>query len=118
MEIFDSISSILSIAKPLVGIAGQVLGGSGKDSAGGKTQAALSGASNSAARISAHSKIVTGFIDPDVDVKSGRGSLPASENSSKLLKMAFTRGGENLTDKQNATIEEFISRLKQAQLRA
>jgi hypothetical protein len=111
MEIFDSIGSILNIA-------GQVLGGSGKDSAGAKAQKALGGDPNFAARSAAHTKIVTGFIDPDVDVKSGRGSLPANQNASNLLKMAFTRGGENLTDEQNTTIKEFISRLQQAQQRA
>ena len=95
---------------PILNIAGKVLDGSGeKASAGAKTQAALSGASNSAARISEHARLVTGFIDPDVDVKSGRGT--AAEE-------AFISLYENPSSPQIAALERLQSRLQEAQQRA
>ena len=101
---------------PIINIAGNVLSGSGsgKDNAAEKTQAALATQSSAAEkRISDVRRITAGFIDPNVNVQSPQGRVPANQNASTLLKMAFTRGGENLTDKQNTTIEQFISRLEQ-----
>ena len=117
MGIFDSIGSILSIAKPLVGIAGQVLGGSDKESsAGARTQAALSGESKSAARIAAHQKFVTGFIDESVDIKSGHNVSNAANDSSKLLRVALAGGGD-LSPEHKNSVERLISSLQQAQIR-
>jgi len=101
---------------PILNIAGKVLDGSGeKASAGAKTQAALSGASNSAARISEHARLVTGFIDPDVDVKSGRGAVA---DSGEAFRFALSGGGGDLTENQNVALKSLISRLEQSQQRA
>ena len=115
---FD-IGSILSIAKPLIGFAGQVLGGSGKDSAGAKTQETLSGKSKSAARIAAHTDFVTGFIDERVDIKSGHNvsnAANAANDSSKLLRVALAGGGD-LSPEHKNSVERLISSLQQAQIR-
>ena len=116
---FD-IGSILSIAKPLIGFAGQVLGGSDKESsAGARTQAALSGQSKSAARISAHQKFVTGFIDESVDIKSGHNvsnAANAANDSSKLLRVALAGDGD-LSPEHKNSVERLISSLEHAQIR-
>jgi hypothetical protein len=102
---------------PILNIAGKVLAGSGKkaDSAGAKTQAALSGASDSAARIKRHADLVTGFIDPSVDVKSGRGAVA---DSGEAFRFALSGGGGDLTENQNVALKSLISRLEQSQQRA
>ena len=111
---FD-IGSILSIAKPLIGFAGQVLGGSDKESsAGARTKTALSGESKSAARIAAHQKFVTGFIDESVDIKSGHNVSNAANDSSKLLRVALAGDGA-LSPEHKNSVERLISRLQQAQ---
>tara|TARA_Y100000310_G_scaffold148480_1_gene147704 strand:- start:42 stop:395 length:354 start_codon:yes stop_codon:yes gene_type:complete len=117
MGIFDAIGSILDVAKPLVGIAGQVLGGSGKDSAGARTQETLSGKSKSAARIAAHQKFVTGFIDESVDIKSRHNVPTVTNNASEIIKAALAGGGD-LSPEHKNSVEGLISRLQQAQQRA
>jgi len=113
---FD-IGSIISIAKPLIGLAGQVLGGSDKESsAGAKTKTALSGESKSAARIAAHTKLVTGFIDERVDIKSGHNVSNAANDSSKLLRVALAGDGA-LSPEHKNSVERLISSLQQAQIR-
>ena len=110
------------IIGPALSIIGQMMASkeSGKTaSAATRTQQAFATQSSAAEkRISDVRRITAGFIDPNVNVQSPQGRVPANQNASTLLKMAFTRGGENLTDKQNTTIEQFISRLEQAQIRA
>ena len=113
---FD-IGSILSIAKPLIGFAGQVLGGSDKESsAGARTQAALSGESKSAARIAAHTKLVTGFIDERVDIKSGHNVSNATNNASEIIKAALAGEGD-LSPEHKNSVERLISSLEHAQIR-
>ena len=112
---FD-IGSILSIAKPLIGFAGQVLGGSGKDSAGAKTQETLSGKSKSAARIAAHTDFVTGFIDERVDIKSGHNVSNATNNASEIIKAALAGNGD-LSPEHKNSVERLISSLEHAQIR-
>jgi len=102
---------------PIIDIAGNVLGGSDKENnASAKTQAALSGQSKSAARISAHQKFVTGFIDERVDIKSGHNVSNAANDASKLLMAALADDGDLPREYENS-IKELISRLKQAQIR-
>ena len=118
MGILDTIGTILDVAKPIIGIAGKVLGGSDKDSAGARTQTALSGQANTAAaaRISAHQKFVTGFIDERVDIKSRHNVRTPANDASKLLRIALADDGD-LSRKHKNSIEELISRLEQAQIR-
>ncbi len=112
---FD-IGSILSIAKPLIGLAGQVLGGSGKDSAGAKTQETVSGQSKAAARISAHQKFVTGFIDERVDEKSKHNVRTPANDASKLLMVALAGDGA-LSPEHKNSVARLISSLEHAQIR-
>ena len=102
---------------PIIDIAGNVLGGSDKESsAGAKTKAALSGQSKAAARISAHQKFVTGFIDESVDIKSGHNVSNAANDSSKLLRVALAGDGA-LSPEHKNSVERLISSLQQAQIR-
>ena len=100
---------------PIINIAGNILGGSDKESsAGAKTKAALSGQSKAAARISAHQKFVTGFIDERVDIKSGHNVRTPANDASKLLRVALAGDGD-LSPEHKNSVEGLISRLKQAQ---
>ena len=104
---------------PIINIAGNVLGGSDKENnAGAKTKAALSGQANTAAaaRISAHQKFVTGFIDERVDIKSGHNVSNAANDASKLLRIALAGNGDLSREYENS-IKELISRLEHAQIR-
>jgi hypothetical protein len=102
---------------PIIDIAGNILGGSDKENnAGAKTKAALSGKSKADARISAHQKFVTGFIDERVDIKSGHNVSNAANDASKLLRIALADDGDLPREYENS-IKELISRLKQAQIR-
>ena len=102
---------------PIIDIAGNILGGSDKENnAGAKTKAALSGKSKADARISAHQKFVTGFIDERVDIKSGHNVSNAANDASKLLRIALADDGDLPPEYENS-IKELISRLKQAQIR-
>jgi hypothetical protein len=105
---------------PIINIAGQALAKSGSDekaSAGARTQAALSSSTSktSASRISEHARFVTGFIDPRVDVKSGRGAVA---DSGEAFRFALSGGGGDLTENQNVALKSLISRLEQSQQRA
>ena len=116
MGILDTIGTILNVAKPIIGIAGKVLGGSDKDSAGARTQAALSGKSKADARISAHQKFVTGFIDERVDIKSGHNVRTPANDASKLLRVALAGDGD-LSPEHKNSVERLISSLEHAQIR-
>ena len=101
---------------PILNIAGKVIGGSGEkaDSAGAKTEAAL--ATQSAAsrqRTSDVRKVTAGFIDPNVDVKSGRGAVA---DSGEAFRFALTGGGD-LSSPQIAALEDLHQRLGKAQIR-
>ena len=120
MGILNTIGTILDVAKPIIGIAGKVLGGSDKENnAGAKTKAALSGQANTAAaaRISDHRKFVTGFIDERVDIKSGHNIPTAANDASKLLRIALAEGDGDLSPKQNEYIQKLVDRLQQEQMR-
>jgi len=100
---------------PIINIAGNVLGGSDKENnAGARTQAALSGQSKAAARIAAHEKFVTGFIDERVDIKSGHNVRTPANDASKLLRVALAGDGD-LSPEHKNSVEGLISRLEQAQ---
>ena len=102
---------------PIINIAGNILGGSDKESsAGAKTKAALSGQANTAAaaRISAHQKFVTGFIDERVDIKSGHNVSNAANDASKLLRVALAGDGD-LSPEHKNSVARLISSLEQAQ---
>jgi len=104
---------------PIINIAGNVLGGSGKDSAGAKTQETVSGQSKAAARIAAHEKFVTGFIDERVDIKSGHNvsnAANAANDASKLLRVALAGDGALSPEHENS-VKRLISSLEQAQIR-
>ena len=105
---------------PIINIAGNVLGGSDKENnAGARTQAALSGQSKAAARIAAHEKFVTGFIDERVDIKSGHNvsnAANAANDSSKLLRVALAGDGALSPEHENS-VKRLISSLEQAQIR-
>ena len=123
MGIFDSIGSILSIAKPLVGIAGQVLGGSDKENnASAKTQAALSGQANTTAAAAAtarkkrHADFVTGFINKRADEKSGHNVRTPANDASKLLMVALAGDGD-LSPEHKNSVARLISSLEHAQIR-
>jgi len=102
---------------PIINIAGNILGGSDKESsAGAKTKAALSGQSKAAARISAHQKFVTGFIDERVDIKSGHNVRTPANDASKLLRVALAGDGD-LSPEHKNSVERLISSLEHAQIR-
>jgi hypothetical protein len=102
---------------PILNIAGKVLAGSGeKASAGAKTQEAFAKQSSAAeSRIAEVRKTVRGFIDPNVDVKSGRGAVA---DSGEAFRFALSGGGGDLTENQNVALKSLISRLEQSQQRA
>ena len=116
MGILDTIGTILDVAKPIIGIAGKVLGGSDKDNAGARTKAALSGKSKADARISAHQKFVTGFIDERVDIKSGHNVRTPANDASKLLRVALAGDGD-LSPEHKNSVARLISSLEHAQIR-
>ena len=102
---------------PIINIAGNILGGSDKESsAGAKTKAALSGQSKAAARISAHQKFVTGFIDERVDIKSGHNVRTPANDASKLLRVALAGDGA-LSPEHKNSVARLISSLEHAQIR-
>ena len=100
---------------PIINIAGNVLGGSDKENnAGARTQAALSGQSKAAARIAAHEKFVTGFIDERVDIKSKHNVRTPANDASKLLRVALAGDGALSPEYENS-VKKLISSLEQAQ---
>jgi hypothetical protein len=116
MGILNTIGTILDVAKPIIGIAGKVLGGSDKDNAGARTKAALSGKSKADAREKRHADFVTGFIDERADEKSKHNIPPAANDASKLLKIALAGDGD-LSPEYKYSVERLISSLEQAQIR-
>ena len=119
MGILNTIGTILDVAKPIIGIAGKVLGGSDKENnAGAKTKDAFSGQANTAAaaRISDHRKFVTGFIDERVDIKSGHNVRTPANDASKLLRVALAGDGD-LSPEHKNSVARLISSLEQAQIR-
>ena len=98
---------------PALKIVGGIIGkkGSGETaSAGARTQAALTQRSSAAEkRISDVRRTVTGFIDTDVDIKSGRGTAAPE---------AFASLYENPSSLQITALERLESRLREAQQRA
>jgi len=102
---------------PIIDIAGNILGGSDKENnAGAKTKAALSGKSKADARISAHQKFVTGFIDERVDIKSGHNVRTPANDASKLLRVALAGDGD-LSPEHKNSVARLISSLEHAQIR-
>ena len=116
MGILNTIGTILDVAKPIIGIAGKVLGGSDKDNAGARTKAALSGKSKADARISAHQKFVTGFIDERVDIKSRHNVPTVTNNASEIIKAALAGDGD-LSPEHKNSVARLISSLEHAQIR-
>ena len=104
---------------PIIDIAGDVLGGSGKDSAGVKMKDKLSGKSKADAREKRHADFVTGFIDERVDIKSGHNvsnAANAANDASKLLRVALAGDGALSPEHENS-VKRLISSLEQAQIR-
>ena len=99
---------------PIIDIAGKALAGSGeKASAATRTQQAFAKQSSEAEkRISDVRETVRGFIDPNVDIKSGRGAVA---DSGEAFRFALSGGGGDLTENQNVALKSLISRLERAQ---
>ena len=103
---------------PILNIAGQALAKKGSDekaSAATRTQQAFATQSSAAqSRIDEVRKTVRGFIDPNVDIKSGRGAVA---DSGEAFRFALTGGGDP-SERQRVALESLQSRLQQAQQRA
>ena len=99
---------------PIIDIAGDVLGGSGKDSAGVKMKDKLSGKSKADAREKRHADFVTGFIDERVDEKSKHNVRTPANDASKLLRVALAGNGD-LSQEHENSVKRLISSLEQAQ---
>ena len=101
---------------PIINIAGNVLGGSGKDSAGAKTQETVSGQSKAAAREKRHADFVTGFIDARANEKSRHNVRTPANDASKLLMVALAGDGA-LSPEHKNSVARLISSLEHAQIR-
>ena len=109
------------IIGPALSIIGQMMASkeSGKTaSAAERTKAAFDTQSAaSRQRISDVRRVTAGFIDPNVDVKSGRGTVPDTlKNSGDTFMFALTGGGD-LSSPQIAALEDLHQRLGKAQIR-